>query len=153
MDDGEDDSSSVGYHLGIFIDWHQLVHLVLQSLNAIVHCSDPLHDDDDYDDDYDENVEQCGNNDSVVAFIWICDTVEWQLQSHGSFVLPMALLWCGWDKERGKYPPAEGHPWSLTWPRGWKPGWSTCQTSLALSAGPELHKTFLKNEYAWYDWE
>ena len=43
--DHEDDSIGVGDDLDIFIDRHQLVHLVLQSLNAIVHCSDPLHDD------------------------------------------------------------------------------------------------------------
>ena len=59
-------SDGEGDDLGIFIDRHQLVHLVLQSLNAIVHRSDPLRDDDD---DYGENVEHGGNNDSVVAFI------------------------------------------------------------------------------------
>ena len=51
---------TIGDDLGIFIDRHQLVHLVLQSLNAIVHCSDALqlhrnhqHDDDN---DHDDNI-------------------------------------------------------------------------------------------------
>ena len=72
-DDDEEDHDyedysriSVGDDLDIFIDRHQLVHLVLQSLNAIVHCSNPLHDDhadDDHDNgehNHDDNHDNCG---------------------------------------------------------------------------------------------
>ena len=60
---------TVGDDLGIFIDRHQLVHLVLQSLNAIVHCSDALqlhrnhqHDDDN---DRDDNMNTITHDDDI----------------------------------------------------------------------------------------
>ena len=64
--DHEDDSIGVGDDLDIFIDRHQLVHLVLQSLNAIVHCSDPLHHD-DYD-NYDNGEHNHHDSDDSGGF-------------------------------------------------------------------------------------